>query len=229
MAGKLELFVLGSDHMVEINKPWISTIKEFKKILARDRGSLGDAQGRNKLQAIREFTFIYHYCDISSKFVNYSKADMLKECLRNAELPEDLDIEKDPELIAAIIKYKSLQTAPSLELLREQREALHTGVKVVKKIRERLEKELLKDDLEELVIGEGKNQRIIDPVTKLAQWLSELMKMGNEIPRSIKTINELEEDVLKQLADNVVMRGEVEKGIREDGDFKIANRNPFAQ
>lgn len=42
-----ELFILNTETFtVEINKIWISTIKEFKKLIIRDKGSEGDSDGR---------------------------------------------------------------------------------------------------------------------------------------------------------------------------------------
>ena len=41
----------------------IRLIPEFRKILERDRGSKGDQQGRLKIQATKEFHYIYGIAD----------------------------------------------------------------------------------------------------------------------------------------------------------------------
>ena len=56
----LRLFTLNpATFLVDLDKEWISTIKEFKVILVRDKGAKGDTQARKKLQAQKEFTFHY--------------------------------------------------------------------------------------------------------------------------------------------------------------------------
>jgi len=219
----VELFKLDTKtRMVDMNREWISTIKEFKKILVRIRSSKGDSDGRRKIQAEREFTFIYHYCDYKSQFGNYSEENRLKESIKNAELPEDFDFKKDAELVEAIKRYKELQETPSLKILNEAKEGLHTAHKVVRKIRTSLETQLEAVDFDELTVeedGEGNERKtkITDPVTKLTQKLQALMKLTNEIGPTLKAIKELEEEVKKELGEKQALRGGKEKGIKEDG------------
>src|SRR6478736_1753295 len=144
----MELFVIDPEtRLVDINKEWIGTIPELKKLISRDRGSPGDADGRKKLQAIKEFTLIYHYCDYKSKFTNFAEEDKLHACLVNADLSPKLDITADEDLFKAITKYRSLQNAPSLGLLTELKEGLHFAKKVVIKVRQSMEIQLLNLDL----------------------------------------------------------------------------------
>lgn len=201
--------------MADLNKTWISTIKEFKILLKRDRGSEGDVDGRKKLQAIREFTFIYHFCDYKSKFANYDEDSKRKECLINADLPPDLDITKDKEFGDAIIKYKELQETPELKLLNELKEGIHTAHKVVRKIRVNLESTLGSISLDEL--EDEDNKKRIDPIQKLTSSLKSLMNIQETLPRTLKSINELENEVKKQLEDTSGLRGGKVKGTREDG------------
>ena len=150
MASNIKFFELDKYRVVDLNKEWISTIKEFKKILTRDKGSKGDVDGRKKLQAIREFTFIYHYCDYASKFGNYSEEDKLSQCISNADLPQDFNYTKDEDLVAAISKYKQIQETPALRILNEAKEGLHSAHRVIRKIRLHLESELANIDLAKL-------------------------------------------------------------------------------
>ena len=206
----MELFLIDTrTRLVDINKEWISTIKEFKKLITRSKGEIN--------KPTKEFTFIYHYCDYRSKFANYSEDDKLKYCLKNADLDENTGIESDLDLLTAIIKYKALQKAPSLTFLTEIKEGLHTGIKVVKMIRKRLEDQLIKEKLDEFEVEmiKGKETRI-DPVTKLTNSLTSLMRIGRELPDSLAAINELEEKVKKELGDEAGLRGDKQKGERED-------------
>lgn len=114
-----ELFTIKEDFTVDLNREWISTIREFKALLVRDKGSKGDTGGRKKLQAQREFTFIYHYCDYRSTFTNYSEKDRRTNALKNAGFKEDFDINKDEELCQAVEVYKALQETPAVKIDRK--------------------------------------------------------------------------------------------------------------
>lgn len=220
---KVELFKIDpATRMVDLNKEWIGTIKEFKKILSRDRGSKGDMDGKKKLQATKEFTFIYHFCDYASKFDNYPEEEKLKECLANSDLPLDFDYTKDDDILAAVIRYKTLQESPALKVLNEAKQGLFTAHKVIRKIRKALETQLEATDLDELFKDTTEDpdkpnkKRIDDPITKISKALKSLMELTNEVGPSLRAIKDLEEDVKKELGDQTGLRGDREKGIRED-------------
>lgn len=215
----VKLFELGDDRLARLDKEWISTIKEFKKILSRDRGSKGDTDGRRKLQATKEFTFMYHYCDYASKFGNFSEDDKLKASIVNAELADDFNYKKDEDLLSAMVKYKEMQESPALQLLTEAKEGLHHAHKVVKKIRTYLEIELENLDLttitEDLEESDSKKKKL-DPISKITNSLKNLMSLTNEIAPALKTLKLLEEEVKKELGDKTGLRGGREKGEREE-------------
>ena len=216
---KLKLFTLNpKTRLVDIDKEWISTIKEFREILKRDRGSEGDHDGRMKKQATREFTFLYHYCDYGSKFINYSEKDKLHECLINAELPTGTDISKDELLSKAVMVYKGLQTTASIKLLTELKEGVHTSYRVVKKIREPLEAKLDSINLDEVIEQEGANGKTIriDPVEQITKRLESLLKISNTLPDTLDAIEKQEERVKLEMADDSTIRGGYNKGVRED-------------
>lgn len=226
----LRLFTLHpTTFLVELDKEWISTIKEFKALIVRDKGVKGDTQARKKLQAQREFTFIYHFCDYRSQFWNYSEKDRYVKALKNAELDVKLDITKDKELQEAVEVYKALQETPALELLTELKDGLHTAKKVVKKIREDLEAKLEAADFDTLE-AEMRNGKavMVDPVEKITTRLQALMNIGNALPKTLTTIKDLEEDVKKELQDSPVLRGGARKGTREDAPI-TQDVNPLPQ
>lgn len=203
--------------LVEVDKDYVTSIKEFKALIVRDKGTKGDTQARKKLQALKEFTFIYHYCSYKSQFINFPEVERRFQALKNAELPTNLKIEEDEELIQAIETYIALQETPSLSLLLELKEGLHTARKVVKKVRQDLEKMLEAVDLDELIPDEEtKGKKILDPITKITNRLNSLTDIGNKLPNTLETIEKLEEKVKKQLADNPQLRGGASKGTRED-------------
>lgn len=227
-----ELFKLGTDFLVELDKEWISTVKEFKTILVRDKGTKGDGQARKKLQAQKEFTFIYHYCDYRSKFIDYSERDRIKHALKNAELEPNLDIYKDRELSDAIEVYKALQSTPSLKMIKSLKEGIHTGHRVVDRIIDYLNKKL--DELEEggsleetVKTINGKNV-LVDPIKLIEDKLSVIMDISKKLPTTLAALEELEEKVMNELANIPNLKGKVEKGAREDATaFDPTKMNPL--
>lgn len=222
MSQLIKFFELTKYRVVDLDKEWISTIKEFKKILNRDKGSKGDVDGRRKLQAIREFTFIYHYCDYGSKFGNFSEDDKIKQCISNADLPEDFNYTKDEDIIVAINKYKQLQETPALKVLNEAKEGLHSAHKVIRKIRLHLETELANidlskiDEIEEIDEDNKKTKKEADPITKITKALKNLMEVTNLIQPAMENVDTLTEKVKKELGDATGLRGGRDKGHKEE-------------
>ena len=104
-----DLFVLGDDFLVILNRDWISTHKALNEIIARDKGSEGDYRGDKKLQARREFTFIYHFVGFRSKYRKYG--DVEREMIAKVEsgLPPDYKHLKDEKMVKAILCYVEIQ------------------------------------------------------------------------------------------------------------------------
>lgn len=110
------------DEMPVFN-PEVRLVKEFHKLLKRDKGSKGDHDGRKKLKATRELSFIYFYCVYDSRFEAYDgqeKIDMIKELV---ELPDDWKIDEDVQ--AAIDKYTFLIETPSMGLFKQAQKQIN--------------------------------------------------------------------------------------------------------
>lgn len=233
----MKLFELGEDFLVKLDQTWISTIKEFKVLLARDRGTKGDVQARKKLQAQKEFTFIFNYCDYRSKCINYSERDRLKAAIKNSELGPDFNLNKDPELLAAVECYNALQTTPALKMIRSLKEGVHTGHRVVDHIINYLNTKLDEIDnaegiaLEEKTRTVGGKTFIIDPVKEIEEKLNVIMRISKELPKTLESIEELEGKVTKELAELPNLKGGANKGIREDPNtsFNPNKLNPFTK
>jgi len=213
-----DIFELNQDtFLVELRKENLSTIKEFATLIKRDKGGPGDTQARKKMKATKEFTFIYHYCSYKSEFINYSERDRRKKALINAELDPNLKIEEDNDLMAAIEVFKVLQETASLKMLNEIREGLHVSYKVVKKIRQDLEKQLDVLDIDELQeVQEGGKIKLVDPIARIKDRLDMIISTAKELPKTLKSIDELEETVKKELSNAPNLRGGSTKGTMED-------------
>lgn len=222
----VRLFTLDPETMlVDIYREEVYLYKEFKLIVTRDKGSKGDTQGRKKQQAIRELTFIYHFCDFRSAYSNYSELDRVPAAIESSELPKDFNYLKDDELCTAIELYKELQNTAALKYLQELKEGIHTATKVVRKIRQNLERELEKEYPD--YIGDAKN----DPITIIGNRLDMLLEFAHKAPKALDIIEAQEEKVMRELADQPNLRGGAQKGFREDApkvSVSEAIPNPFA-
>jgi hypothetical protein len=223
-----ELFVLNQETMmVDLNKPWISTIKELRVILQRDKGGKGDKQARKKSQAEKEFTFIYHLCDYRSQLAEYSERDRLPAAIDNAGLPKDFDYTKDEELCKAIEVYSLIRETAGLLFLQELKQGLHASRRVARKIRLDLEatldqaEGLTPEQLKELG---GKN----DLIVTISDRMDRIIQLAQSLPKTLKAIDELESTIKKELADTPLLRGKSEKGTREDAVGLVTGfSNPF--
>lgn len=188
-----ELFILNDEtFLVEINKTWISTIKEFKKLIVRDKGSEGDADGRKKYKAIKELTFVYHYVDFRSQFRDYPDVDKMKVCLRNAGFEEDYAWSKDEDLVAAIKIYEGICMTTGLHIVKAAKRAIVSLA-----------------DFWNLIGNVG---------VKTAAEAKEVVASVTPIAKMLDSLDSLEERMKKELTNEVGLRGDSTKGFDEDED-----------
>lgn len=118
----MNLFTVGTDFKVLLNKDWLLLIPEFKRLIARDKGSPGDADGRKKFRSIKELTYIYHISDPRSPLESFQPYEREQKALQYAELAEQ-DI--DEVVLDALSEYEVLlaDASPSLALLRSAKSA----------------------------------------------------------------------------------------------------------
>ena len=93
---------------VELNVPEILLVKEFGALLDNERNkSKQDPEGKFKLRAFREFTYIWLAIDWKSIFADYPEQERHQEALKNSGITEEEF--NNPEFRAACRKYRSLQ------------------------------------------------------------------------------------------------------------------------
>lgn len=89
----VDLFVINSDGVLEINKPEAREIPAFKEMLARDKGSPGDHDGRKKLVAFKEFMFIHLYYHPLSTLRDLEDKERFKTARGLSNLNSDWEID----------------------------------------------------------------------------------------------------------------------------------------
>lgn len=123
-----------------LNKDEIFLYEPFKKILKRDRGSPGDTQGRLKLFAFKELTYIYLMCDYSSycNIHGLDEDEAREYSKKTAGLPELW--KEDDEIIEAMDEYSRLQLDPTKELVIDLIATFRSFLLRVRYIRQGIEK-----------------------------------------------------------------------------------------
>ena len=103
---------------VELNTPEILLIREFAALMDIKRNKCKeDPEGKYKLRAFREFTYIYLAIDWMSPYRDYYEQDKHQEALRDANITEEEF--NNPEFRAACRKYRALQDETrSIKLLK---------------------------------------------------------------------------------------------------------------
>ena len=103
---------------VELNTPEILLIREFAALMDVKRNKCKeDPEGKYKLRAFREFTYIYLAIDWMSPYRDYYEQDKHQEALRDANITEEEF--NNPEFRAACRKYRALQDETrSIKLLK---------------------------------------------------------------------------------------------------------------
>ena len=83
-----ELFRIKDGEVQPINSRE-AQLKQVKEILKRDKGSLGDSDGRKKDFAYKELGAVYWIADFRSpgRMNGYEGKDLLEDAIKNYDLP----------------------------------------------------------------------------------------------------------------------------------------------
>jgi hypothetical protein len=192
----MRLFEINDQREVQLNKPWIYLIPEFKVLITRDKGSKGDYDGRHKKKAIQDFTFIYFFCDFNSPIRDYEENERMKEAVYYAGLDES-EVGNDDELWIAVKSYESL-------LLKTSR-SLRTYKALLKA------QDALDDYYENLDFSKTDKQG------KLLHTPESITGSGKKLKEFRAGIKEVEKAVEEELREGgTKIQGKAEKGINED-------------
>lgn len=118
----MELVKIEDD--MPVFNPQIRMIKEFKKLLERDKGTKGDHDGRKKRTATKELAFIYFYCTFDSRFEHFEGEEKIDKIKEAVDLPTKWKV--DDDMKKAIERYTFLMETASIRLYKRTIEALET-------------------------------------------------------------------------------------------------------
>lgn len=121
---KESILTINEDDSLATPSPFCTTIEPFRSIIRRDRGSEGDAQGRKKLFAAKEFAYIYGMVDYRSPYSSFNEENRAVK-LKEVIFGEDSDWEPDELVKKAMVLYEEMYHSELVILLKSTRKALH--------------------------------------------------------------------------------------------------------
>lgn len=105
----MKVFTLQNNSVIV--EPEILIIPEFYKLYKRDKT-------KDKHKSVNEFAYIYHTCDWSSPYRNYTDPVERKERVKKAFI-RDENWKEDKDIIDAIKRYEELSKTPLMGLLED--------------------------------------------------------------------------------------------------------------
>lgn len=217
-----DIFTIDSyTQLLIIDKDYVRGIPEFKIILERDKGTKGDIDGRKKHRAWKELMYIYMNASFFS-YPNkggYSAKETHLAAIKESGLEENY--KPDEEIKAAIEKYKQIHKdiLPTLNTIATVLRGLKTADTIAQGIVENIEDtlEILKKAKQNRAEGEPTN--LIQDIANTANLISQLdqvLSIANKLPKTIETLEALENRLKKEISGTNLARGGQEIGNRAD-------------
>lgn len=208
--------------LLTIDKEYIRGIPAFRRILERDKGSEGDSQGAKKYRAYKEFFFIYIYKDLRAfpSMGGMNEKESFRYAIVESQLPDDFKIDSDLKL--AIDKYVEIQNIEQVTL-----NAINTllrGIKlqdtIAKGIIDNIETQL--ELSEKAKITRGSTNEPANIIAEMAttktllEQLDMVTNISTSLPKTVATLESLQEKLKKEQIGTTTGRGNMEIGNRAD-------------
>ena len=187
-------------------------IPEFKAVVNRIKKMKGDADGRLKLVAKKELAYIYHMKSNDGPYSSYEEKE--RHIRLSNDLFEDREWSADIVVKAAMDKFEELNRTPSSKFINTTLNMLHRTNAIVDAMINQLEENLQEGKFKTNVIT--KSGIVKTGVQIMMDDIAALTKAGNEIPKTIETLEKLEEKILKERQ---------EKASKVRGGIKISERS----
>lgn len=193
MAVTTDLIVL--ENQIPKFNPEARLIKSYKALIERDKGSVGDADGRKKLKATKELAFVALYVSLTSPYNrNYEVgAERTNELKRQLDLPTDW--KPDAILQEAMKEYEKTQVTPSSAMLISTRNAIYSSRNIVGILEKRLKKRMDDVMLAEM-LDDDELDKLID---KAKSDIDSLLKYSSSLTKQLDDLNTLENRYVKEI------------------------------
>lgn len=160
--------------------PELRAIPVFRDLISRDRGSEGDHDGRKKLKATKELTWIYFMHDPLSP---YQILDESERALKVGELVfEDSKYKPDKAVLAAAGKYMEITDNMTSQLLAAARHGCNSikGYLSSTDLTEEDENGKLKHNINNVIKAIEKIDVLVDNLDKLEERYTKQREKGIE-------------------------------------------------
>ncbi len=193
----MNLLVVTNDFDVSVS-PEALELKAFKALVTRDKGSKGDADGRKKYRAKKEFAFIYHMVSADSPYSGFEKSKRQNTLIKDLFGEEEWKM--DAEVLEALNLYQRITTTGAIRVLQTLRDSLNTTDDVIQKLITNIQERIKSEDYKKIVTN-----RVGTPISGISlimDDLTSLIKLSNEIPKTLDVIEKQEEKAKLEKKEN---------------------------
>lgn len=219
-----KIFTTNEKGVLEINKPEVRNIKEFKDILVRDKGThiSGDMDGRKKYVAFRELLYVHLYASQTSIYANLPDEARKLKALETVELYDGW--KEDSVIKKACLKLIDLENiTPLRHGYNNAKKAVYSlgeDIKFFNTQKEKIKKQIiiLYDQLDTVEAEEDK-QRLEAGVenlsNKLLQLGNKILTLSEKLPNAYDILKDFEKKLLEESEQGTAIYGGGDLGNRE--------------
>jgi hypothetical protein len=219
------ILILNVNGDLEINKPEARNVKAFNTLIRRDRGSIGDSEGKIKKRANAELLYIYLVYDPRSMFYNLPLKFREQKAIEYTGLPSDWKPDEAIDIAISTYLNEYAKLSPIANAYYAAERALFNTAEDVHDIQEnigyykllakKVNKVLMEESSQGVKIG---NTELITNLKEATAILSALTKLQSD---SIKIINDLPkvEQTVKELLGKYAEEGGNVKSIVGGGEL----------
>ena len=185
--------LLREENFKIVPDPELQLIPEFAALLKRDRS-------KSKTSYVVELAYIYFMHDHKSPYAIYAADEREVRVVKDLGLPEKY--KPDAKVESAVQKYLEFAQTPTIKTLTSIREGLLTSSRLIDTLRFRIERELQKEE--------------VDDLDALVRSVQRMLEIGEKLPKVIDNITGLEDKIKKEQASDTRIKGGGKKGMFED-------------
>jgi hypothetical protein len=225
----MSLFIL--EHGVAtIDKLWVRNVPEFAEMLARSYKIKYDSDGRKKLYAHMEFTYIWYMEDCDSPYIELDEKERHKKAVRESGLHDiyepipvvggKLIIWRPDELIEkARAKYSEIENTILTKMLVSIKRGLNSGYDAMEYLNARIQKKLR--EATGVDANGAEKELSSEDAALMLKTLDDILTIGNKLPATYDKVRDLEEKIKKDRNYTTNVRGGHRKGNRADPDATL--------
>lgn len=185
------------DGKFDLNKEELMLIPEARKIIYNDKGGKvkGDADGRNKLWAIKQFGVAWWLIDVNSPGIQsgLEGEELLKDALHSLDI-EDWNMKEDKDFMNFLSVYKDMYSKAAYSMmLKQMLMSFKDSADIIKVIRDntikilKSNKDLDSEDIKILLSHQREIIGIAGDIPKQISKLKELQALVGREEREMET------------------------------------------